>query len=66
MIKPSDRPALHEVPVPAGPQRGRVYLTINEGAWDALIKAGYESGFTLIEMDEDERPVRAFRMQPGQ
>lgn len=51
------RPALHEIPLPVELKPGAAFMTIDEGAWDMLIKAAYERGWTLLEMDEDEKPV---------
>ena len=32
-----------------------------EGQWDAMLAAGYQAGVVLLELDDDERPVRAYR-----
>jgi hypothetical protein len=39
---------------------GRV-VTMSRGQWDSLLAAAYEAGWTLLELDEHEKPVRAFR-----
>jgi len=31
------------------------------GQWDALLARAYEDGWTLLELDENEVPVRAYR-----
>jgi hypothetical protein len=42
--------------------RARV-MTMCEGQWDALLSAAYESGWTLLELDSEERPLRAYRLK---
>ena len=39
---------------------GSMFITIDPGAWDALILASYKSGWTLLEI-KNEKPVRAFK-----
>jgi hypothetical protein len=36
-------------------------VTMSTGQWDALLAAAYEAGWTLLELDADEVPVRAYR-----
>jgi hypothetical protein len=36
-------------------------VTISEGQWSVFHAAAYECGVILIELDADERPVRAYR-----
>lgn len=38
-----------------------VVVTMSEGQWDALLEAAYDQGFILLELDDHERPVRAYR-----
>jgi hypothetical protein len=38
-----------------------VNVTMSEGQWDGFLQAAYESGHNLIEVDDDEIPVRAYR-----
>ena len=56
------RPTLNKIPLtevfPLRP--GCAFITIDIGAWDTLIEVAYNNGFFLIEMDENENPVRAF------
>ena len=55
------RPPLESTPLPNPfPQPGRLYITCCPGQWDATLKAAYETGWTLIEI-EGEKAVRAFR-----
>lgn len=58
---------LHPIPleqaIAALTGAGRV-ITMSEGQWDALLSAAYQAGWTLLELDEDERPVRAYQRKP--
>ena len=36
-------------------------MTMSEGQWDGLLAAAYEHGWILLELDADERPMRAYR-----
>lgn len=40
---------------------GTLTVTMSEGQWDALLSASYEAGAVLLELDAQERPVRAFQ-----
>lgn len=40
---------------------GQLVMTMVEGQWDGLLSAAYEEGFVLLELDENEKPVRAYR-----
>lgn len=60
------RPELVEVPLsealPLKP--GTLTVTMSEGQWDGLLASMYAEGCTLLELDERERPVRAYRRPP--
>jgi hypothetical protein len=34
---------------------------MSEGQWDTILAAAYAAGWTLLELDDDEQPVRAYR-----
>jgi hypothetical protein len=36
-------------------------MTMSDGQWDPLLSAAYEQGWILLELDEKEQPVRAYR-----
>ena len=36
-------------------------FTMSEGQWDHLLAAAYNHGATLLEVDLNEIPVRAYR-----
>jgi len=40
---------------------GSLVVTMGDGQWDALLAAAYAEGWILLELDDDEKPVRAFR-----
>lgn len=57
------RPILREIPlseaVPMKP--GQCYMTLSPGQWDGLLSAAYADGWTLLELDEEENPIRAYQ-----
>jgi hypothetical protein len=40
---------------------GTCVITMSTGQWDTLLAAAYADGWILLEVDDDERPVRAFQ-----
>jgi hypothetical protein len=38
-----------------------VTVTMSPGQWDKLLQAAYDAGHTLLELDDFENPVRAYR-----
>jgi hypothetical protein len=59
----SERPKLRSVPLadvlPVRP--GVCYCTMSEGQWDTLLQAAYDLHFVLLELDDEERLLRAYR-----
>lgn len=45
----------------SGAQPGALVITMGEGQWDATLRQAYELGWILLEIDERERPMRAYR-----
>ena len=43
-----------------GHRPGHVIITMSEGQWDAMLEASYSAGFTLLEVNDEEIPVRAY------
>ena len=41
--------------------RAGVTVTMSPGQWDMLLQAAYDAGHNLIEVDDNEMPVRAYR-----
>ncbi len=59
------RPKLDSTPLPNPfPEPGAQYITCSPGQWDAMLKGAYESGWTLLEIEEvkgEEKAVRAWK-----
>jgi hypothetical protein len=60
------RPKLNEIPIKeamAGILEGDggLYVTMSPGQWDALLDASYDRGATLLEIDQNEQPVKAYQ-----
>jgi len=56
------RPPLDPIPLSSVKlERGTVTITMSVGQWDAFLAEAYRRGHTLLELDESERPVRAYR-----
>jgi len=57
------RPELGVYPMASAwpPRPGVVTVTMSPGQWDALLDVAYRLGHVLVELDDDERPVRAYR-----
>jgi hypothetical protein len=60
---PDSQPSLREVPLASvwPPRRGLCYITLSSGQWDGLLRDAYGRGFVLLEVDDAERPARAYR-----
>ena len=57
------RPTLTPVPLAnvLPPHPGTVIMTMSIGPWDTVLQVGYDLGFVLLELDDDERPGAASR-----
>jgi hypothetical protein len=55
------RPVLNEIPLEGGILNKGVILTMSVGQWDGLLAAAYDHGAVLLELDDNEMPVRAYR-----
>jgi len=55
------RPQLNEVPLSATMRPATINITMSVGQWDGLLKAAYDAGHYLIEVDKNEEPVRAYK-----
>jgi hypothetical protein len=56
------RPVLRSIPlasVQLGP--GTVVITLSVGQWDNFLSVAYALGYTLLELDDNERPVAAYQ-----
>ena len=60
------RPALNEINLDGAMNallggKGAAVMTMSPNQWDALLNAAYQSGWTLLELDDREQPVKAYR-----
>jgi hypothetical protein len=56
------RPVLNEIPLNGGTiiKRG-VIVTMSVGQWDGVLEAAYDRGHILLELDDNEIPVRVYQ-----
>jgi hypothetical protein len=47
-------------------RRSARVITMAVGQWDGVLASAYDLGWILLELDADERPVRAFRKKRSQ
>ena len=52
---------LNEVPIGGIMLKPAVIVTMSIGQWDGILAAAYDSGAVLLELDDDERPIKAYR-----
>jgi hypothetical protein len=61
-LKTTPRPILNEIPLAGGRiLNPGVVITMRAGQWDNLLAAAYDTGATLLELDDDETPIKAYR-----
>lgn len=60
-----NRPILRPYPLAEALQfrPGTVVMTMSRGQWDATLAGGYEAGHILLELDDNEQPLRAYRRE---
>jgi len=56
-----NRPELNEIKLSSTFDWPKIIITMSEGQWDCLLQSAYEQGYTLLELNEDEQPIRAYR-----
>jgi hypothetical protein len=56
-----NRRNLRQVPLTADLLTSGIVITMSVGQWDVTLAQAYEMGWTLLELDANERPVRAYR-----
>jgi len=44
-------------------KRGAAYMTMSPGQWDSTLSAGYDLGYTLIEVNDDENVVATYQRE---
>ncbi len=37
------------------------FITMSPGQWDGILASAYDNGFTLLVIDKNEKPVKAYR-----
>ena len=57
------RPELHEIDIYKVMDKPGLLVTMSAGQWDRLLEDAYNTGATLLELDEYEIPARAFRRE---
>jgi hypothetical protein len=45
----------------SGERPADVVITMSVGQWDGLLSAAYAGGCVLLELDENEEPIRAYQ-----
>ncbi len=40
---------------------GVCYATMSENQWDRVLEEAYQTGWVLLVLDDEERPIGAFR-----
>jgi len=55
------RPTLEEIPISSAINKGCFNVTMSIGQWDGFLQTAYDNGATLLEVDENEKPVKAYR-----
>lgn len=55
------RPTLEEITISNAVNRGIFTVTMSAGQWDGFLQTAYDAGATLLELDANEMPVRAYR-----
>lgn len=47
--------------LPLGSHPDQIVITMGIGQWDTLLSEAYKQGWVLLELDAEERPVRAYQ-----
>jgi len=58
-----NRPQLRPVSKPIIGRPGEGFITMSIGQWDGMLKAAYDMGWCLLELDENERFVQAYQKE---
>ena len=56
------RPKLNKVPFPDY-KKPELIITCNIGQWDILLDDGYKQGATILELDDNENPIAAYKKE---
>lgn len=52
---------LNEIPLGGIFSKPQAIITMSIGQWDGLLAAAYDSGAILLELDRNEKPIKAYR-----
>jgi hypothetical protein len=52
---------LNEVPLDGIFLKPQLIVTMFTGQWDGLLAAAYDNDWILLELDDNELPIRAYR-----
>ncbi len=55
------RPELHEIPISSAISKSCFTVTMSVGQWDQFLQSAYDAGASLLELDRNETPVRAYQ-----
>ena len=55
------KPTLNEIPIGGIFLKPQVIVTMSIGQWDGLLEAAYDAGAVLLELDDNENPIKAYR-----
>lgn len=59
MLRP---PTLRQIRIPPRVWTpGKCTITMARGQWDSFLEDAYAEGWILLELDENEKPTRAFQ-----
>jgi hypothetical protein len=64
-MKNSRPTVLNEIPLGGIMAKPQVVVTMSAGQWDGLLEAAYDAGAVLLELDEHEKPIKAYRRKTG-
>jgi hypothetical protein len=57
------RPELNEIHLHEVLDKPTLLVTMSAGQWDELLQAAYDTGATLLELDDMEIPAKAYRRE---
>lgn len=55
------RPDLNEIPISSAISKSCFTVTMSVGQWDQFLQSAYDAGASLLELDRNETPVRAYQ-----
>ena len=55
------KPELNQVSMDEVFTKPGLVITMRKGQWDRTLKVAYDSGHVLLELNKNEKPVKAYR-----